>query len=153
MKVDWHAACISLRVVGTVFLFSWCWHTICTVFQPLRSKGRHLQKSPKRCWPIKSKETWTKYMQLTLLSQCKLTLTVRKTLKLYKIIRANKSISKKGPVSYLGLELTIHVKKMSSKAKSISWDSPFKNKNTRVAKLATHVVSVRGQLRDYIKCS
>jgi hypothetical protein len=56
----------------------------CTVFviflQPVGSKGRYLKKCPKPCWPIRSKETWTKYTPLTILNQRKLALTLRNTL-------------------------------------------------------------------------
>jgi hypothetical protein len=41
------------------------------------SKGRYLKKSTKPCWPVESKETWTKYTPTTLLSQHKLTFTAR----------------------------------------------------------------------------
>jgi hypothetical protein len=38
IKVDWLAACMALRVVGTVFaIFLQLWHTICTVLQPMGS--------------------------------------------------------------------------------------------------------------------
>ncbi len=39
-QVDWLATCIALRVVGDVFvIFLRRWHTICTVLQPMGSKG------------------------------------------------------------------------------------------------------------------
>jgi hypothetical protein len=61
-QVDWLAAGMALRVVGTVFvIFLRCWRTICTVVQPMESKGRCLKKCPIPSWPIRSKETWTKY--------------------------------------------------------------------------------------------
>jgi hypothetical protein len=41
------------------------------------SKGRYLKKCPKPRRLIRSRETWTKYMQLTLFSQRKLALTAR----------------------------------------------------------------------------
>ncbi len=52
IKVDWLAACITLRVVGAVFVV-------------IGSKARYLKKSTKCCWPIRSKETWVKYTPLT----------------------------------------------------------------------------------------
>ncbi len=40
IKVDWLAACIALRVVGTVIvIFLQLWHTIYTVLQSMGSKG------------------------------------------------------------------------------------------------------------------
>jgi hypothetical protein len=61
------------------FLRRWC--KICTILQPMASKGRYLKKcpKPKPCWLIRSKETWTKNMQTKLFSQRKLALTVRNT--------------------------------------------------------------------------
>jgi hypothetical protein len=65
--------CIALRVVGAVLVvFLRRWHKICTVLQPMRSKGRYpgyLKKCQKPSCPKESKETWTKYTLLTLLSQ------------------------------------------------------------------------------------
>ncbi len=49
-----------------------------------------------------------KNKQLTLLSQCKLALTVRNSLFCYEIIEATKNFLTKCPVRYLGLKLTIH---------------------------------------------
>jgi hypothetical protein len=81
IKVDWLVACIPLRGVGAEFviILRRC-RTIFTVLQPMGSNGRYLKKCPKPCWPIRSKETWTKYMPLTLLRQCTLALTARYTL-------------------------------------------------------------------------
>ncbi len=71
IKVDWLDACIALRVVGAVLvIFLQYWHKICTILQPIESRGRYLKKSTKPCWPIRSKETWIKYRLLTLLIQC-----------------------------------------------------------------------------------
>ncbi len=84
-KVDWLAACIALRVVGTVFvIFLWRWRTICTVLEPMGSKGRYLKKCPKPCWPIRIRETLTKYTPLSLLSQRKLAVTASNTLSVVK---------------------------------------------------------------------
>jgi hypothetical protein len=92
IKVDWLDACIVLGVVGAVldvFLCRWC--KICTILQPLGSKGRYLKKSTKPCWPLRSKETWIKYSPLILLSQPKLAITGRKDFLRYKIIGAHKN--------------------------------------------------------------
>jgi hypothetical protein len=68
--VDWLAACVALRVVGTVQVVLFRrWRKICTFLQPMGSNGRYLTKCLKPCWPIRSKETWTEYIPLTLLSQ------------------------------------------------------------------------------------
>jgi hypothetical protein len=62
IKVNWLAACIALRVVGVVLVvFLRRWRKICTILQPMGSKGQFLKKCPKPCLPIKSKETWMKY--------------------------------------------------------------------------------------------
>jgi hypothetical protein len=50
-----------------------------------------------------------KNKQLTLLSLCKLALTLRNTLCRYKIIGAPKKYKKNCPVLFLGLKLTTHV--------------------------------------------
>ncbi len=76
--MDWLAACMALRVIDAVIvIFLQHWRKIFTVLQPMgkESKGRHLNKCPKPCCPIRSKETWTK--PLILLSQRKLALTAR----------------------------------------------------------------------------
>ncbi len=74
-------------MVGAVFaIFLRRWLTIYTVLQPMWSKCRYLKKCPKPCWPIRSKDTWTKYTPLTLISQCRLALIVRNTLLAFKII-------------------------------------------------------------------
>ncbi len=115
--MDRLAACTAALVV-----FLRRWRKIWTIFQPLGRKGRYLKKSPKPCWPIRSKETWTKCTPTTLISQRKLALTARKCpFCVKKSFKQLKNV-KTGRVPYLGLELTI----MSSNAKSISWDSPFK---------------------------
>jgi hypothetical protein len=63
-------------VIGAVLVvFLWRWRKICTILQPMGSKGRYLKKGPEPCRPIRSKEIWIKYTPLTLLSQSKLTLT------------------------------------------------------------------------------
>ncbi len=56
------------------------------------------------CWPKESKETWTKYTLLTLLSQrcAKYTFCVKKT------VEDRKNV-KTGLIPYSGLELTKHV--------------------------------------------
>jgi hypothetical protein len=42
-KVDWLAACIALRVVGAVsVVFLRRWRKICTILQPVGSKGQYL---------------------------------------------------------------------------------------------------------------
>ncbi len=76
-------------MVGTVLVvFLQRWRKICTVLQPMGNKGRYLKKCPKRCCPIRSKETRIKYMPLTLL-------TARNTLFCYyKIIWGPKVIRK-----------------------------------------------------------
>ncbi len=81
-KVDWLAASSALRViVGAVLVvFLRLLRTICTILQPMGSMGRYLKKSTKPCWPIRSKETWTKYTPTTFLSQRKLALTAINTL-------------------------------------------------------------------------
>ncbi len=62
IKVDWLATCIALKVGGAVLVvFLRRWRKICTILQPIGSKGLHLKKCPKLCGPVKSKETWTKY--------------------------------------------------------------------------------------------
>jgi hypothetical protein len=97
IKVDWLDACIALSAVGAVLVvFLRHWRKICTILQPMGSKGQYLTKCLKSCLPIRSKETWTKYTPLTLLSQCKLALTATKKIKT-------------GRVPYLGLEVTMHV--------------------------------------------
>jgi hypothetical protein len=51
IKGDWLAACIALRVVGAVYVVvfrRWC--KICTILQPMGSKGRYLKKCPKPWW-------------------------------------------------------------------------------------------------------
>ncbi len=78
IKVDWLDACIALWVVGAVLVvFLRRKDKICTIIQPMESKGRYLNKSIKPCWPIKSKVTWIKYKQLTFLNQRELTLFSR----------------------------------------------------------------------------
>jgi hypothetical protein len=81
IKVDWLDAGIAPRVVGAVFvaILRRC-RKICTILQPMGSKGRYLKKSTNPCRPIKSKKTWTKYTPLTLLSNRKLALTARNKL-------------------------------------------------------------------------
>ncbi len=60
--MDWFAAFVALRVVGAVLVvLLQCGCKICTILQPVGSKGQYLKKCSKHCWPIKSKETWTKY--------------------------------------------------------------------------------------------
>ncbi len=50
IKVDWLAAYIALRVVGAVLVaFLRRWHTVCTILQPMGSKGRDLKKCPTPC--------------------------------------------------------------------------------------------------------
>ncbi len=50
IKVEWLAACITLRVVGAVLVvFFRRWRKICTIRQPMGSKGQPLMKSPKPC--------------------------------------------------------------------------------------------------------
>jgi hypothetical protein len=45
IKVDWLDACIALRVVGAVLVFFLqLWRKICTIPQPMGSKGRYLKK-------------------------------------------------------------------------------------------------------------
>ncbi len=74
------ACCLfALRVVGAV-LVVFLRRKICTILQPMGSKGRYLKKSTKPCWPIRSKETWTKYTPTALLSKSKLAWTARNTL-------------------------------------------------------------------------
>ncbi len=81
IKVDWLAAWTALRVVGTVLVvFLQRWRKMCTILQPMGSKGRYQIKCPKPCWLIKSNETWTKYHIRTLLSQREIALTARNTL-------------------------------------------------------------------------
>ncbi len=59
IKLDWLAACISLRVIGAVFVvFLRHWRKIWTILQPMESKDRYLKKCLKPSWPIRSKETW-----------------------------------------------------------------------------------------------
>ncbi len=104
IKMDWLAACIALRVVGAVLIvFLRRWGK--TVLQAMVSKGWYLKKCPKPCWPIRSKESWTKYTRLTLLSHIN-----------YKNVGAPKKFK-----IYLGLELTIHV----IQSQTISCDSPY----------------------------
>jgi len=98
IKVDWLAACIVLIVIGTVLVvFLQRWRKICTILQPMGSKGRYLKKSTKRCRPIRSKETWIKYTLLTLLSQRKLALNAKNTLLRYKSFEQLKNLKKNWP--------------------------------------------------------
>jgi hypothetical protein len=47
-KSGWLAACIALRMVGAVMVsYFWRWRKICTILQPMGSKGRYLKKCPK----------------------------------------------------------------------------------------------------------
>ncbi len=74
----------------------------------MESKGRYLKKSPKPCWPIKSKETWIKYALLAQISQRKLAFNREKyTFCVVKSLAHIKNV-KTGGVPYLGLELTMH---------------------------------------------
>ncbi len=95
IKVDWLDAFMALRVFD---VFLRCWHKICSICQPMGSKGRYLKKSTKSCWPIRGKETWVKYTPLTLLY----TFSVIKSLKHLKNFKT-------GHMLYLGLGLTMHV--------------------------------------------
>jgi hypothetical protein len=50
IKVDWLAACIALRVQLTLYIlavFLKRWRKICTILQPMGSKGQYLKKCPK----------------------------------------------------------------------------------------------------------
>jgi hypothetical protein len=48
IKVDWLAACIALRVVGVVLVvFLRRWRKICTILQPMGSKGRYPEEMSK----------------------------------------------------------------------------------------------------------
>ncbi len=69
---------LALGAVLVVFLWRWR-KKIGTIPQSM-SKVRYLKKSPKPCWPIRSKETWTKHTPTTLLNQRKLALTAGNTL-------------------------------------------------------------------------
>jgi hypothetical protein len=41
--VDWLAACFALRVIGALLVFSYIIKVkICTIFQPMGSKGRYV---------------------------------------------------------------------------------------------------------------
>ncbi len=125
IKVDCLAACIALKVIGAVFvIFLWRWRTIYTVLQQMGSKDRYLKKCPKHRWPIRIKETCTKYTPLTLLSQRKLALTARIHFLAYtvKSLKQLKNL-KNGLVHCLGLELTIHVIKNPSR-ETVPLNSP-----------------------------
>ncbi len=89
IKVYWLAACIAPKVVGAVlivFLRLWRKIKFAYLLQSTRSKGQYLKKCPNPAVPIRSKETWTKYTPLTLLSQRKLALTARNTI--FAVIKA-----------------------------------------------------------------
>ncbi len=91
--MDWLDAWLAQRVVGVVLVVSLRrWRNICTIvqLQPIGSKNRYLKKCTKPCWPIRSKETWTKYTPTTSLGQAKLTLPGEKHFLHYKIIGAPK---------------------------------------------------------------
>ncbi len=111
INLDWPAACIELRVVGAALVgFLRRWRKICTILQPMGSKGRYLKKCPKPCSPIRSKETCAKYAPTTLLGQRKLALTNREKYT-FCVIKSLDHVKffLNGPVSYFGLELTTHV--------------------------------------------
>jgi hypothetical protein len=81
MKVDRLDACPAQRVVGAVLVVSFSSGVGVKsekILQTMGSKGRYLKQSTKPCWPLRSKESWTKYTPL--LSQRKLALTARNTL-------------------------------------------------------------------------
>ncbi len=75
------------------------------------SMGRYPKKCPKLCWPIRSKETWTKYTPLTLLNHRKLALINREicTFIVLKSLQHLTNLTKNYPFPYLGLEITRHV--------------------------------------------
>ncbi len=76
------AACIARRVVGAVLLVS----GVCVKFAESSNQWEasadtwRTVPTPKPCWPLRSKETWTKCTFLTLLSQRKIAFTLRETL-------------------------------------------------------------------------
>jgi hypothetical protein len=49
IKADWLAVCIALRMVvgAELVFFLRNWSTICTIRQPIGSKGQYLKKCPK----------------------------------------------------------------------------------------------------------
>ncbi len=116
----WLACCLywtksSWRCVGR---FLRRWRKIWIILQPIGSTCRYLKKCPKP-WT----QTWTRPTLLTLLSQRKLTLTARNTLFASKNYWSLQIIKKLASFRTRVDQWPC----MSSKAKSISWDSPFKN--------------------------
>ena len=94
------------------FKFFRRWRTICTALQPMGSNGRYLKKCPKPCWPIKSKETWTKHYNATnIIKPTQTRITSEKyTFWVIKSLEHLKNLIT-GRVPYLDLELTMHVLK------------------------------------------
>jgi hypothetical protein len=77
IKVDWLAALIAVRVVGTVFVI---FLGVGVQFAQPSSQWEARAEMSEALRPIRIKETWTKYTSQTLLSQLNLALTVRNTL-------------------------------------------------------------------------
>jgi hypothetical protein len=71
------------------------------------TKGKQVPIPEEMSQTLLTKETWTKYMPLTLLSQRKLALTARNTLCVIKSLEQLKNL-KNGLVSYLSLAYTCH---------------------------------------------
>jgi len=60
IKVDWILAGASSRVSGVLLVNLFCrWLTIGNILQPMGNKDRFLQKCPKLCWTVRSKEKFT----------------------------------------------------------------------------------------------
>ncbi len=84
IKVDFLiAACIALRAVGAVFvIFLRRWRSICTVLQPMGSKGRYLEEMSQTLWTNKKQGKLDEVhaANITVVSQRILALTARNTL-------------------------------------------------------------------------
>ncbi len=108
IELAWLAACIAQRVVGAALVvFLRRWRKISNLHNPPAngSKGRYQKKCPKPCWPIRSKENWTKEVHAADIITPML--TARHTCCVIKSFEQLKNL-KTCFVPYLGLELTIH---------------------------------------------
>jgi hypothetical protein len=94
IKVDWLAAGIALRVVGAVVFSSGVGVKFAQSSSQWEARADTRRNVPNLAHPIRTKETWTKYTPLTLLSQRKLALSARNTLLHCKIIGAPKKLKK-----------------------------------------------------------
>jgi hypothetical protein len=80
IKVDWLDAGVALRVVGAVLFSSGVGVKFAQSSSQWEARADTRRNVPNLADPIRTRETWTKYTPLALLSQRKLALTARNTL-------------------------------------------------------------------------